>query len=267
MFAKVLGNNCLMADISCLYGPGANMHRTTYGGRNFEYYSEDAFLSGKMCATESKGVEAMGVDTILKHFALNDCEADRIGLGVWINEQTAREIYLKSFQYSIEETKANGVMAAYTRWGATWAGGNKGLITGILRDEWSCKGWLISDNVRTTMISGADGLLAGLTTFNAPIPAILKLNQYKNDPLIVNKMREACHTNLYALANSSAMNEIGENTTVCATEYFMIPLFRWLSVGCAVLAVFSAYKWHQGNKKWKECLKTSDKGADICTQN
>lgn len=256
-----------MADISCLYGPGANMHRTAYGGRNFEYYSEDAYLSGKMCATESKGVEAMGVDTILKHFALNDCEADRIGLGVWINEQTAREIYLKSFQYAIEETKANGVMAAYTRWGATWSGGNKGLITGILRDEWSCKGWLISDNVRTTMISGADGLLAGLTTFDAPIPAILKLNQYKNDPLIVNKMREACHTNLYALANSSAMNEIGENTTVCATEYFMIPLFRWLSVGCAVLAVFSAYKWHQGNKKWKECLKTSDKGADICTQN
>lgn len=264
---KVLGNNCLMADISCLYGPGANMHRTAYGGRNFEYYSEDAYLSGKMCATESKGVEDMGVDTILKHFALNDCEADRIGLGVWINEQTAREIYLKSFQYAIEDTNANGVMAAYTRWGATWSGGNKGLITGILRDEWNCNGWLISDNVRTTMISGADGLLAGLTTFDAPIPAILKLNQYKDDPLIVNKMREACHTNLYALANSSAMNGIGESTTVCATEYFMIPLFRWLSVGCAVLAVFSAYRWHKGNKKWKEYLKNSDKGADICTQN
>src|SRR5699024_9721573 len=95
---NVIGNNCLQADIVCLYGPGNNIHRTPYGGRNFEYYSEDGFLSGKMSAYEVKGIQDKGVDVVMKHFALNDSEQDRIGLGVWLNEQAAREVYLKAFQ-------------------------------------------------------------------------------------------------------------------------------------------------------------------------
>ena len=260
---KVLANNCLMAGIDCLYGPGVNMHRTAYGGRNFEYYSEDPYLSGKMCAAEASGVEERGVDTLLKHFALNDCEVDRIGLGVWIHEQAAREIYLRAFQTALEEVGANGVMAAYTRWGATWSGGNEGLITGILREEWGCKGWLISDNVRTDMITATGGIMAGLTAFDAPLPIILNFGQYRDDPIMVSKMREACHYNLYALANSAAMNGIGEDTKVKITEYFMIPLFRWLSVGFAAFAVFSAYRCYRKNKKWKEKI---DGGETACIQ-
>lgn len=264
---KVLGNNCLMAGIDCLYGPGANMHRTAYGGRNFEYYSEDPYLTGKMCASESAGVENCGVDTLLKHFALNDCEVDRIGLGVWINEQTAREIYLKGFQTALEEADSNGVMVAYTRWGATWSGGNKGLITGILREEWGCNGWLISDNVRTDMITASAGLLAGLTTFDAPLPVILNFEQYRHDPVIITRMREACHYNLYALANSAAMNGIGGGTTVNIVEYFMIPLFRWLSVGFALISLFFAYQWYQKSRKWKKTSHQISEGENICTQN
>ena len=242
---RVLGNNCLMGGLDCLYGPGANIHRTAYGGRNLEYYSEDPFLSGKMCASEARGIEDLGVNTLLKHFALNDCEADRIGLGVWINEQAAREIYLKAFQPSLEEADTNGVMAAYTRWGAIWSGGNAGLITGILREEWGCEGWLISDNVRTSMIKGSAGILAGLTAFDAPLPVILNFEQYRNDPVMVSRMREACHYNLYALANSAAMNGIGENTTVRIVEYFMIPVFRYLSIGSFLLAIVSAWMWRR----------------------
>lgn len=262
---RVLGNNCLNAGISCLYGPAANMHRTAYGGRNFEYYSEDAYLSGQICAAEAKGVEDMGVDTILKHFALNDCEADRIGLGVWLNEQAAREIYLKAFQPAIESAGTNGVMAAYTRWGATWSGGFESLITGILREEWGCDGWVISDNVRTDMITGAAGLLAGLTVFDAPIPAILNMKQYENDPLIVNKMREACHINLYALANSSAMNRIGENTIVKEKDYFMITLFKGMTIFFAALSAVFAYQWYLGRRRWKtEVMCMENKGEKIC---
>ncbi len=249
---QVLGNNCLMAGLDCLYGPGANMHRAAYGGRNLEYYSEDPFLAGRMCAAEASGVEDMGVDTIIKHFALNDCEVDRIGLGVWINEQAAREIYLKAFQAAFEEAGANGVMAAYTRWGATWSGGNRGLITGILRNEWGCDGWLISDNVRTDMITASGGLLAGLTTFDAPLPVILNFGQYRNDPVIVNRMREACHYNLYGLVNSAAMNGIGAGTSVKVVEYFMIPLFRWASVGFALMTVLCAIKWYRIRKNTRE---------------
>ena len=257
---KVLANNCLMAGIDCLYGPGVNMHRSAYGGRNFEYYSEDPYLAGKMCASEASALEDRGVNTLLKHFALNDSEVDRIGLGVWINEQTAREIYLRAFQYAIEEVGTNGVMAAYTRWGATWSGGNEGLITGILREEWGCKGWLISDNVRTDMITATGGVLAGLTAFDAPLPIILGFGKYKDDPVMVSKMREACHYNLYALANSAAMNGIGEQTTVEITEYFMIPLFRWLSVSFTLISVFFGYKWYRKSRKWKEMQAQTNGG-------
>ncbi len=249
---NVLGNNCLMAGIDCLYGPGANMHRTAYGGRNFEYYSEDPFLTAQICAAEVKGLEDLGIHTILKHFALNDCEADRMGLGVWLNEQTAREIYLKAFQSAFEKSDANGVMAAYTRWGAVWSGGYRNLITGILREEWGCSGWIISDNTWTSIITVEDGLIGGLTTFDAPFLWFMDTDQYQNDPLIVTKMREACHINLYALANSAAMNGIGENTVVELTEYFFIPIFRWLTVGFVVLFAVSAWKWYKRRIECKE---------------
>ncbi|MBQ7921745.1 MAG: glycoside hydrolase family 3 C-terminal domain-containing protein, partial [Clostridia bacterium] len=263
---KVLANNCLMAGLDGLYGPGVNMHRSAYGGRNFEYYSEDPYLAGKMCAYEARGVEDRGVDTLLKHFALNDCEVDRIGLGVWIGEQAAREIYLKAFQTALEEEHPNGIMAAYTRWGATWSGGNEGLITGILREEWGCDGWLISDNVRTDMITAAGGIMAGLTAFDAPLPMILNFGQYSSDPIMITKIREACHYNLYALANSAAMNGIGEDTVIQVTEYFMIPLFRTLSVGFAAFAVFCACRWYRKNKKWTE-KQQSNGGETLCTKS
>ena len=158
---KVIGNNCLQANIACLYGPGNNIHRTPYGGRNFEYYSEDGFLSGMMSAYEVAAIQAKGVHVVMKHFALNDCEQDRIGLGVWLNEQAAREVYLKAFQAPVEVGNGNGVMIAYTRWGAVWSGGNYGLVTGILRNEWGCDGMVITDNVLTQYVNGPDGVLAG----------------------------------------------------------------------------------------------------------
>lgn len=242
---NVIGNNCIMSDVDCLYGPGANIHRTPYGGRNFEYYSEDGYLSGIMCAEAVRGIEEKGINTIIKHFALNDCEADRIGLGVWLNEQAAREIYLKAFQAAFEQSDANGVMAAYTRWGAVWSGAYDELMTNILREEWGNNGWSISDNVRTTMITFADGILAGTTTFDAPLPLLLNPNQYKDDAVIVNAMREAGHRNLYALANSAAMNGIGADTEVEVVEYFMITLFRVIAGIFFMLAIPFAIVWYR----------------------
>ncbi|MBQ9765952.1 MAG: glycoside hydrolase family 3 protein [Lachnospiraceae bacterium] len=216
---KVIGNNCLMSDIACLYGPGNNIHRTPYGGRNFEYYSEDGFLSGKMSAYEIKAIEDKGVDVVIKHFALNDSEQDRIGLGVWLNEQAAREIYLKAFQAPFEEGNANGVMIAYTRWGCTWSGGNYNLVTNILRNEWGCEGKIITDNVLTTYVNGVDGILAGVSIFDAMLPYVVNLlPKYEDDPIIVSAMREASHRNLYTVANSCGMNRVGADTIVKKTQ-------------------------------------------------
>ena len=96
---RSMGNDCLMANrkaYSGIYGPGANIHRTPYSGRNFEYYSEDPFISGKTCAAETAGIQSKGVYVYNKHFAFNDQETGRDGICVWTNEQAAREIYPSS---------------------------------------------------------------------------------------------------------------------------------------------------------------------------
>ena len=250
---NIIGNDCLAADVSCLYGPGANMHRMPYGGRNFEYYSEDGFLSGAICAAEVKGIQEKGVDVVIKHFALNDSEQDRIGLGVWVNEQAAREIYLKAYQAAFEKSGANGVMTAYTRWGAVWSGGVKGLMTNVLREEWGNNGMSITDNVITPMVTGADGVMAGTTTYDAMLPNINnELPGYENDPVMVSAMREACHHNLYALANSSAMNGIGPNTTIDVHELPLIGTLRTVMILLWVLSAGALVMWILGKKKWKK---------------
>lgn len=233
---NVIGNNCLEDGIACLYGPGNNIHRTPYGGRNFEYYSEDGFLSGEMSAYEVAAIQEKGVHVVMKHFALNDSEQDRIGLGVWLNEQAAREIYLKAFQAPIEEGNGNGVMVAYTRWGCTWSGANRGLMTDILKKEWGCEGMNITDNVLTTYVNGVDGLMAGVTIYDAMLPYVVKqLPEYEDDPVIVTAMREACHHNLYAVANSCGMNGVGADTTIRLVELKVITAVKVLAVLMGVL--------------------------------
>ncbi len=250
---NIIGNDCLAADVCCLYGPGANMHRMPYGGRNFEYYSEDGFLSGAICAAEVKGIQEKGVDVVIKHFALNDSEQDRIGLGVWLSEQAAREIYLKAYQEAFEESGANGVMTAYTRWGAVWSGGVKGLMTNILRKEWGNNGMSITDNVITPMVTGADGVMAGTTTYDAMLPNINnELPGYENDPVMVAAMREACHHNLYAMANSSVMNGIGPDTVIVAHELPLIGKVRTVFLVCLVLFLGFAVLWVLGSLKLKK---------------
>ena len=250
---KVIGNNCLEADIACLYGPGNNIHRTPYGGRNFEYYSEDGFLSGMMSAYEVAAIQAKGVHVVMKHFALNDCEQNRIGLGVWLNEQAAREVYLKAFQAPVEVGNGNGVMIAYTRWGAIWSGGNYGLVTGILRNEWGCDGMIITDNVLTQYVNGPDGVLAGVSIYDAMMSFVTDtLPQYKNDPVIVTAMREACHHNLYAIANSCGMNGVGADTTIKVQELPLVSMLKNIARISAVLFIVFAVLWVLGGKKFRK---------------
>lgn len=244
---RIIGNNCLNAEVVCLYGPGSNIHRTPYGGRNFEYYSEDGFLSGEIGSAEVKGIQDKGVDVVMKHFALNDCEQERIGQAVWLNEQAAREIYLKAFQKPLEEAGGNGVMTAYTRWGTRWSGGYRNLMTNIMRNEWGNQGMSITDNVLTTYTNGVDGILAGTTTFDAMLWYITsQLKEYEDDAVIVSAMREACHHNLYALANSSGMNGVGENTTVKIIKPKVITIAETLAVLITVLLIVCALLWGEG---------------------
>ncbi len=241
---KCIGSDCLHAGVSFLYGTGNNIHRTPYGGRNFEYYSEDGFLSGEICAAEVLGMKKMGLEVLMKHFALNDSEAERIGLGVWLNEQSAREIYLKAFQIPVEKAKANGVMVAYTRFGGTWSGAHYGLMTGILREEWGCQGKIITDNALDVYVNPIDFVLAGGSIMDAMLPMQLwQIREYKNDATVVSAMKEASHRNLYAVVNSNGMNGVGEKTTIRVVTPWPVILCRWLAVGFGILFFVSAVMW------------------------
>ena len=241
---NIVGNDCLDAKVTFLYGPGANTHRTPYGGRNFEYYSEDSYLSSEIGRWETKGIEEKGVYVLFKHFALNDSEQNRIGLGVWLTEQSAREIYLRAFQGALEDSQGsgNGVMMAYTRWGTQWSGANVGLLKGIMNGEWNCNGMQITDNIlpdAAALAKGIDGVMGGSTTYDAVMNMYItdegfdgSLANYEDDPIAVAAMKEACHHNLYAIANSQAMNGIGPDTTIK-------PIVPGIITGCKVAMVVS----------------------------
>ena len=237
---QMIGNDCLDAGVSCLYGPGANTHRTPYGGRNFEYYSEDGFLAGEMGGAEVSGILSKGVDVVMKHFALNDSEQARLGQAAWLTEQAAREVYLKAFQKALEENGGRGgVMTAYTRWGTNWSGANYGLMTGILREEWGNNSMHITDNMITANCNAIDSIVAGgVTCFDAMMSyAVDDIKTATDDPVFVNAMVEAMHHNLYTIINSAAMNGIGPETTVVAVEPAIIGTITTLTIILGILGI------------------------------
>lgn len=161
---------------------------------------------------------------------------------------------LKAFQAAFEEGDANGVMTAYTRWGAIWSGGHKGLMTNIMREEWGSQGMTITDNVLTTYVNGVDGVLAGgVTTFDAMLPYVTnQLPKYENDPVVVNAMREACHHNLYALANSSGMNGVGPNTTITLTQPVVVTQAMIIACAAVFFTLVFAVLWILGVGKLRK---------------
>ena len=194
----------------------------------------------------------------MKHFALNDSEQDRIGLGVWLNEQSAREIYLRAFQGALEESQAggNGVMMAYTRWGTQWSGANAGLVKGILNEEWQCNGLQITDNVLSSIVNGIDGVMGGTTTFDSMLVFMLTgkdaFPAYANDPVAVSAMREACHHNLYAIANSSGMNGIGADTVIKAVEPGIVTITRTGAIVVSIVFLACLVMWILKAKKFRQ---------------
>ena len=127
------------------YGPATNLHRSPFGGRNFEYYSEDAYLSGMMCARTVEGAKNRGVFSYLKHLCLYETETGRDGMYTWLTEQALRELYTKPFEIAIKEGGATGIMTSYGRIGSIWTGGSEALLTELVRTEWGFQGAILTD--------------------------------------------------------------------------------------------------------------------------
>lgn len=264
-----IGEDGLWGGYSGLYGPAMNTHRTAYAGRNFEYYSEDGFLAGKIAAAEVKGIQSKGVYVFVKHFALNDCETNCRSIATFTNEQAIREVYLQPFEYAIVEGGAHNVMNAFARVGVVWSGAHRGLMTEVLRNEWGCDGFGISDYTTSSYATTAhargtyDGLiavLAGTDTFDSSSTTtqayqLLEYNAVDpsvNDIHLVVCMREAAHRILYTVANSNAMN--GSGTIVMVMNWWQFAIIDGIVDSAIATIVFATLACVQivKNKKSKK---------------
>ncbi|WP_058308382.1 glycoside hydrolase family 3 C-terminal domain-containing protein [Gracilibacillus massiliensis] len=155
-----LGEEAQAEEVAVLLGPGANIKRSPLCGRNFEYFSEDPYLSSEMAANHINGVQSQGVGTSLKHFAANNQEHRRMSTDAIIDERTLREIYLASFEQAVKKGHPWTVMCAYNKVNGEYAAENHKLLTEVLRDEWGFEGFVVSD--WGAVNERVDGLQAGL---------------------------------------------------------------------------------------------------------
>lgn len=257
---KSMGNDCLLASgkaYSGIYGPGVNIHRTHYSGRNFEYYSEDPFLSGMMCTAETEGIQSKGVYVYLKHFALNDQESARDGIGVWTNEQAAREIYLQAFEYPIVNAGAWCVMTSFNRLGYTWAGGDYNLLTNIMRGEWGMRGFTLTDYSNfNSYMDVFQGLLAGGDGWDANDASkwTEPLRSRSNDPAIATAVHDATKRILYTVANSNAMNGLSPDVQVIEVRPWWKNAIIAADVLFGMLAAISIFMLIKTRKKSKDVV-------------
>ena len=186
-----------------LYAPGVNIHRTPFSGRNFEYYSEDPVLNGKLGAAMTRGCNSMGVYCYPKHFALNDQETNRSGVCVWSNEQAMREIYLKAFEIVVKEGNNHGLMNSYNRIGTVWSGGCKELLTNVLRGEWGFEGAVATDYANAKLLNADQALMAGGDLMLSTTGATLS-DKVTGSIEGQQKLRQASKNVLYMVVNSRA---------------------------------------------------------------
>lgn len=177
----ILGNQCQAEDVSVLLGPGVNIKRSPLCGRNFEYFSEDPYLAGKLAAAYIKGVQKHHVGTSIKHFAGNNQEYKRMSCSSEIDERTLREIYLTAFEIAVKESHPKTVMASYNRLNGTFASENEWLLSKVLRDEWGFKGCVVTD--WGAVADRVEGLKAGN---NLEMPS----SDGENDNLVIQAVRE-----------------------------------------------------------------------------
>ena len=211
-----LAEDARLNGVDTMYAPGMNIHRTPFGGRAHEYFSEDPYLTATAAIAEVRGMKKKGVIGVLKHFAFNDEESARNGICIWLNEQSAREIYLLPFEYAMRPSMggAIGAMSSFNRAGTLWTGASRALQMTVSREEWNYQGYFITDMASSNgalFMTYDDGIFNGTDLFLGS-GSKTALKEWKNSVAFKNRVREATHRVLYVTVNySAAMNGVTPN--------------------------------------------------------
>ena len=212
-YGEMMGKMCREMNIAGWYAPGMNTHRTPFGARNYEYFSEDGTLAGYIASATVKGAAEQGVYAYIKHFAMYEMNAKMVC--VWSNEQAMREIYLKPFEISVKDGDAHAVMVSWSFIGIKWSGENSNLLNNVLRGEWGFEGFCLTDffrnnghgfmNADAALANGVDAMLS--TYAGGP-----NVVQNPNAASSVKYMRQACKNVMYTVVNSWMYEEDGVDT-------------------------------------------------------
>ena len=244
-FGESIGKMADEMGVSGWYAPAMNIHRSAFAGRNFEYYSEDGVLSGKIASAAVKGAEEYGVYAYMKHYALNDQETNRNSmLCTWSNEQAIREIYLKPFELCVKEGGCDAVMSSFNYIGTEWAGGSNALCNIVLRDEWGFRGFVLTDyfgvygymNSDQGIRGGTDCMLVAYDT---------ETNHVKDQESAtgVQAMRQATKNILYTVVNSRAYDADNLQTGLMGWEIAAIVIDVILAAVIILLEVVAIKKF------------------------
>lgn len=235
-FGEAIGEEALVGNgngqpYSGWYAPGANIHRSPFGGRNGEYFSEDPYLSGMMASYEIIGASSRGVTTYMKHFALNEQENHRQDLITWVDEQTLREIYLKPFEMAVKIADTHGMMSSFNRIGTKWTGGDYTLLTEVLRNEWGFRGTVISDYNTNTFMSVTEELYAGGDlSLQSGTMLLAEKKVPADNAAAVTVLRNAAKNVLYTVNNTNIMG--------LKVLYYKMPI--WQIIAITVMSVLGA---------------------------
>ncbi len=252
-FGESIGKMADEMDVSGWYAPAMNTHRSAFAGRNFEYYSEDGVLAGRIAANAVIGAEEYGVYAYIKHFALNDQETNRnVMLCTWANEQSIREIYLRPFEIAVKDGGAKAVMSSFNYVGAEWAGASSALCNTVLRDEWGFRGFVLTDyfgvygymNSDQAIRGGTDCMLVAYDT---------ETNHVKDTSSAtgVKAMRQACKNIMYTVVNSRAYAAENLNTGLPTWQIMAIVIDVVLGAAIIGLEVLTVKSYRKAAKKAK----------------
>lgn len=259
---ELMGEECLYLDMECDWMPGGNLHRTPFGGRNFEYFSEDANMTYLCTIPEVEGMESKGVHAGIKHFAGNDQENNRQGIACFFNEQAFREGDLRCFEGAIAVAKSQSVMQGFNRIGLKWCSASKALITDLLRGEWGFIGQVETDAVASGepyKVHFVSTLAAGVNSYcidfgGASSQTIEKAIKANDDGNLANILKESAHHYLYPVVNSAIMNGYSVNSKVVAVTPWWQPLMTAVIILLSLIDILFIFLIFKGRKAVENIL-------------